>query len=192
LPLAGEYTPKLPAGDPGTGSILVRAVYTDQGHEVAPPLTGERVRLLRSPVLPVTAAAVKEGVEPAERGAGQVHSGSVVAFRQVDLTGVRQVEVVARDLRIFTSLACPGFALAVLWVRGQFQQSYAQAINFHETPLSRQAAVQRFRACPAACCDRALRPGRRGPPRRCDRGREEGLALPPTPLVSINLFLIFQ
>ena len=98
LPLAGEYAPKLPPGDPGTGSILVRAVYTDQGSEGVPPLTGESLRMLRSPVLPVTAAAVKEGVEPAERGAGQVHSGSVVAFRQVDLTGVRQVEVVADAL----------------------------------------------------------------------------------------------
>jgi len=110
LPLAGEFTPKLPPRDPGTGAILVRAVYTDQGDELAPPLTGESLRLLRSPVLPVTEAVVREGVEPAERGGGQVHSGSVLGFRQVDLTGVRQLELLATA---FSNQQQPGGAIEV-------------------------------------------------------------------------------
>lgn len=110
LPLAGEFTPKLPENDPGRGAILVRAVYTDQGDELATPLTGESLRVLRSPVLPVTEAAVREGAEPAERGGSQVHSGSLVVFRQVDLTGVRQVEILASA---FTNQQQPGGTVEV-------------------------------------------------------------------------------
>lgn len=73
LPLAGEFTPKLPPRDPGTGAILVWAVYTDAGDELAPPLTGESLRLLRSPVPPVTEPRCGKGWNPpnaAVAGAG--------------------------------------------------------------------------------------------------------------------------
>ena len=62
LALSGTFTPKLPAGDAGRGSVIVRAVYTDQGEEQIPPLTGESVRILRSPLLSATQAEVKQQI----------------------------------------------------------------------------------------------------------------------------------
>jgi cytochrome c len=94
LALSGNFTPKLPAGDAGRGSVIVRAVYTDQGEEQVPPLTGETVRVLRSPLLNATQAEVKQQAETTGRGV-TAKRGSVVGFKGVDLTGVRQLEISA-------------------------------------------------------------------------------------------------
>ncbi len=91
---AGEFTPRVPEGDAGRGSLVVRAVYTDQGEEQATPLTGESLRLLRSPVLTPASAEVKQGLEPGMLGQ-TAKRGAVVGFRNLDLTGVKQVEISA-------------------------------------------------------------------------------------------------
>lgn len=98
LALAGDFTPKLPAGDTGRGSVVVRAVYTDQGEEQAPPLTGENLRVLRSPVLAAASADVKQQLEPGMTGL-TAKRGAVVGFKQLDLTGVKQVEVAASAMQ---------------------------------------------------------------------------------------------
>lgn len=97
LALAGSFTPKIPQGDAGKGSILVRAVYTDQGEEQAPPLTGESVKILRSPTLNPAQADVKQLAEASGRGT-LVKQGGVVGFRGVDLTTVKQLEIQANAL----------------------------------------------------------------------------------------------
>ncbi len=94
LTLSGSFTPKLPQGDTGRGSILVRAVYTDQGEEQATPLTGESLKILRSPTLNPTQAEIKESTEAGGRGLF-VKQGSVVGFRNIDLNGVKSLEIMA-------------------------------------------------------------------------------------------------
>lgn len=61
--LSGSFNPSLPAGDPGQGSVIVRAVYADQQVEQAPSLSGEAIRILRSPVLGASQAGVKQETE---------------------------------------------------------------------------------------------------------------------------------
>lgn len=94
LPLAGTHVPRLPEGDAGNGLLVVRAVYTDQGEEQAPPLTGESIRVLRSPSLNPGRAEVRQGIENAGRGL-VAKRGAVLGFKAVDLTGVRRLEIAA-------------------------------------------------------------------------------------------------
>ena len=92
--LAGNFTPSLPEGDAGRGSVILRAVYTDQGEEQAAPLTGEEIRVLRSPTLDAARADVRQQTEPGSRGT-VTRRGSVIGFKNLDLTGVRQLELAA-------------------------------------------------------------------------------------------------
>ena len=92
--LAGKFTPALAEGDAGRGSVVLRAVYTDQGEEQAAPLTGESVRVLRNPTLTAAQAEVKQQTESGNRGV-IIKRGSVVGFKRVDLTGVKQLELAA-------------------------------------------------------------------------------------------------
>lgn len=92
--LAGEFVPKPPEGEAGLGSVVVRATYTDEGEDPAPPLTAESLRVLRSPNLAAAQAEVKQQAEPGPRGL-LVKRGAVVGFKKLDLTGVRQLEVAA-------------------------------------------------------------------------------------------------
>jgi cytochrome c len=97
LPPAGRFTPRLPEGDAGRGSLIVRAIYTDQGEEQAPPLTGESIRVLRSPVLSAARADVAQHTEPGMMGV-LAKRDAVLGFKAVDLTGVKQVEIAATAL----------------------------------------------------------------------------------------------
>jgi cytochrome c len=92
--LSGSFTPTPPKGDTGRGSVILRAVYTDQGAEQALPLTGTSIRVLRSPVLEVTEAFVKSHTEPGSRGI-VAQKGGVLGFKSVDLTGVKQLDITA-------------------------------------------------------------------------------------------------
>lgn len=98
LPLAGSFSPKLPAGDPGRGSFIVRAVYTDQGGEGAPALTGDTVQVLRSPILAAKDANVAKNVEANDRNT-TAKPGGHIAFTDIDLTGVKQLEIAATASR---------------------------------------------------------------------------------------------
>ena len=91
LPLAGSYTPTVPEGGEG-GSFIVRAVYRDQGEEIAPPLASQEIKVLKSPRLAIASADVLEGVETGRRGASVGH-GAHVGFRNIDMTGVKSLEI---------------------------------------------------------------------------------------------------
>ncbi|GAB3567574.1 hypothetical protein GCM10027578_18700 [Spirosoma luteolum] len=109
LPLAGRYTPKLPADDKGNGSVLIRAAYTDRGGalkngKAVPAQTGEQVLVLRSPQLDAASAPISKGVDIKAKGMGKgetvvAYANSYVAFRQLDLTGIRQLELNAAAQR---------------------------------------------------------------------------------------------
>jgi cytochrome c len=99
LPLSGTYTPELPEGDPGRGSIVIRAAYTDGGAGDLPSQTAEAMRVLRSPRFSAGAADVQSGVSPATGPgvAGTIvpRANSHIAFKGIDLTGITRAELLA-------------------------------------------------------------------------------------------------
>ncbi|HXW07158.1 MAG TPA: PQQ-dependent sugar dehydrogenase [Vicinamibacterales bacterium] len=100
LPLSGTFTPAIPEGDTGRGSVVIRAVYTDRGANKLPAQTAEAMRVLRSPTLSVSSADIQSGVVAATgRGnAGTIvpRANSHIGFRQIDLTGMGRAEVMAQ------------------------------------------------------------------------------------------------
>ncbi len=101
LPLKGNYTPKIPAGDNGKGSIVIRAAYTDKGADAAAPLTTEEIKVLRSQQFSPGAADIMVGAESSLQTMFAVSlnavpkSGGYIGYRQIDLTGIQQIEVSA-------------------------------------------------------------------------------------------------
>ena len=95
LPVAGSYTPTLPQDDPATGFYLLRAAYTDRPTNV-PAQTSEHVVVLRRPqLLPTEADVVAGGAvrdQLDEFTFLTTKADSHIGFRQIDLTGIRQVE----------------------------------------------------------------------------------------------------
>ncbi|RYC68974.1 PQQ-dependent sugar dehydrogenase [Spirosoma sordidisoli] len=109
LPLQGSYTVKLPEGDPGKGSVLIRAAYTDRGSQVkggkpVPAQTAEQMLVLRSPEMDASTAAVIKGADVKAKGMGKgenviPYQNSYIGFRKLDLTGIRQLELAASAQR---------------------------------------------------------------------------------------------
>ncbi|MGH9309926.1 MAG: PQQ-dependent sugar dehydrogenase, partial [Vicinamibacterales bacterium] len=100
LPLQGTYTPTIPEGDNGRGSVVVRAVYSDKGAGEYPALTSEAMTILRSPKLGPQSADIQQGITaaPARGAAGAIlpKNSSHIGFTRVDLTGIRSIELLAQ------------------------------------------------------------------------------------------------
>ena len=101
LPLSGTHTPGLPADDDGRGALVIRAVYSDNGAQGVPAYTSDAVAVLRGPLISAGRADILDGVETTvdNRNAGPVaiiaHANSYIAFKAIDLTGVRRAELAA-------------------------------------------------------------------------------------------------
>ena len=101
LPLKGKYTPKIPEGDNGKGSIVIRAAYTDKGAKESEPLTTEEIKVLRSPELSPGTADITHRAEVNLQTMFAVSlniipkSGGYIGFKQIDLTGIQQLEISA-------------------------------------------------------------------------------------------------
>jgi cytochrome c len=101
LPLKGNFTPKIPEGDNGKGKVIVRAAYTDKSAKGSEAITTEEIKVLRSSQLsPGTADtmyraevnlqtmfAVSLNIIPKANG--------YIGFKQIDLTGIPQLEISA-------------------------------------------------------------------------------------------------
>jgi cytochrome c len=99
LPLKGTYTPKIPEGDNGKGTIIIRAAYTDKSAKGSEALTTEEIKLLRSSQLSPGSAdtifraevnlqtmfAVSLNIIPKANG--------FIGFKQIDLTGIQELEI---------------------------------------------------------------------------------------------------
>ncbi len=93
----GVFRPKLPKGDKGKGKWIIRAAYTDQPKDSLPPLSTERVQILRSPVLQTVDADIIEGAirdHLDEYTFLTARPGSYIAFRNIDLTQVTQIQLI--------------------------------------------------------------------------------------------------
>jgi cytochrome c len=99
LPVRGAYTPPPAAGsgDAPHGVVRLRAAYTDRGANGVPAITSEKTLELRSPTVIVADGEMSAGVskQTDERAPVPIavanRSGSSVALKQIDLTGVGAV-----------------------------------------------------------------------------------------------------
>ncbi|MGV3560544.1 PQQ-dependent sugar dehydrogenase [Larkinella arboricola] len=100
LPAQGSYTVKIPEGDNGKGSVLVRAAYTDRPVKTIPSQTAESQLILRNPELSPDQAELAKGVDIKARGMGagvslMAFSNGYIGFKKLDLTDIQQLELVA-------------------------------------------------------------------------------------------------
>jgi cytochrome c len=99
LPLKGNYTQKIPAGDNGKGTLIVRAAYTDKGAMAAPALTTEQVVALHSPQLSPAMADIIKGAEIKKQIMFVVSENLIpknngyIGFRGLDLSGIKELEL---------------------------------------------------------------------------------------------------
>ncbi len=102
LPVKGVYTPEIPKGDNGNGSVLIRAAFTDKavgGTKTIPAQTADEMIVLRSPAINAAEAPVVKGAELKALGVAGLgfsvvpFDGSYLGFKDFDLTGIHQLEL---------------------------------------------------------------------------------------------------
>jgi len=98
LPVNGAYTAKIPEGDNGNGTYIIRAAYTDKGNKTIPKQTSEASIVLRSPVLsPASAEMMKGAVIKVNGQDGTVNvipnANGYIGFKKLDLIGIKQIEI---------------------------------------------------------------------------------------------------
>ena len=101
LPVRGTYTPPAGSGDAPNGVVQLRAAYTDRGANRMPAITTEQTLQLRSPTVIVASGTMSDGVSKQTDDRVPIpfalanRSGSSVALRQIDLTGIGAVTLQA-------------------------------------------------------------------------------------------------
>jgi len=96
IPLAGAHTLEAPPDDPGQGGYLLRAAYTDNGAGNLAPIASEKIIALRNPVLDPERADVSQGFQiltTPSRSINVIEDQAYLGYRQLDLTGIREVAV---------------------------------------------------------------------------------------------------
>jgi cytochrome c len=97
LPAQGAYVPLAGSSDAPKGVLVLRAEYTDRGANGMPPISKEKTVVLRSPSVVVASGVLSEGVQKQSTPEVPVEiavvsrSGSSVALKQIDLTGLAAV-----------------------------------------------------------------------------------------------------
>ncbi|MDQ6481404.1 PQQ-dependent sugar dehydrogenase [Dyadobacter sp. LHD-138] len=101
LPVKGSYTPEIPKGDNGKGSVLIRAAFTDRavsGAKTIPAQTSEEMTVLRNPEIYAAEAPVIKGAELKALGVAGLgfslvaFNNSYLAFKGIDLSGIDKLE----------------------------------------------------------------------------------------------------
>ena len=97
MPTRGSYTPPAGSADAPQGVLQLRASYKDRGANGVPPITTAQTLELRSPTVILANADLSDGVSKQTDARMPVpfvlvnRSGSSVALRHIDLTGVSAV-----------------------------------------------------------------------------------------------------
>jgi cytochrome c len=96
-PVKGNYAVTLPASDNGRGSYIFRAAYTDRGTKTSAPQSAEHMIVLRNPTVPVANADTISdvGFRGGRSAAVIGKSGAFIGFKHIDLTGIKQVELLS-------------------------------------------------------------------------------------------------
>ncbi|HEV7347321.1 ThuA domain-containing protein [Telluribacter sp.] len=95
LPVKGSYTMDLPQGDKGEGRYVVRAAYKDKGSQGVPPITAEKVLVLRSAKVPAGKADKTENVMKYGTVVIASVNNSSIGFSDIDLTGISHIRFTA-------------------------------------------------------------------------------------------------
>lgn len=98
LPLAGTHTLMAPENSQGKGGYLLRVAYTDQGAEGLKTIASEKIIPLRNPSLLPEGADEIQGVQiltSPNRVINIAKDNAVLAYRDLDLTGITAIEIVA-------------------------------------------------------------------------------------------------
>lgn len=99
LPVKGNHTAGLPAGDKGKGVFVVRASYEDRGVKGLPALRSEQTFVLRNSIVDVHGFDVYDNVNKMSYGGNNLaipsKSGAYMGLKQVDLNGVTAFRVMA-------------------------------------------------------------------------------------------------
>lgn len=97
LPVQGSFTTIVPQGENVDGSFIIRAAYKDRGANGMASQSGEKVLILRSPVLSVAEAdQVKDVSFNGDKTIATISGASgLLKFGKVDLTSVKSIELVA-------------------------------------------------------------------------------------------------
>jgi cytochrome c len=96
LPLSGKINPAVPEGENGEGSFLLRASYADKGAGSIGPLSGVDYIALRNPFLNPQLSEDRKGVQlltTPNISFLMIGDNSHIAFKQIDMTGVQQVDL---------------------------------------------------------------------------------------------------
>ena len=99
LPTAGTYTTKVPEGENGRGSYVLRAAYTDRGTKLLSPLMSENILHLRNPSLDPAKAEKSKGTQlliTPSKSFNLIGNDSYIGYTQLDLTDIKQIEVLAQ------------------------------------------------------------------------------------------------
>ncbi len=99
LPIKGTYTTKLKPGDKGVGVYILRASYRDNGANGLPSLSSEETFTLRNPKLSPHKFDEFSFVNKMSFGGNELaiptKSGSFISLNHIDLTGIKQLELMA-------------------------------------------------------------------------------------------------
>ena len=99
LPVSGTFVTKAPADDNGRGGYLLRVAYKDRGTSDLSSLTSEKIIALRNPVVDPEKADSTKGVllmTTPRRNLNMVGSGSYLAYRGIDMNGIKEIEVLVQ------------------------------------------------------------------------------------------------
>lgn len=95
LPVKGSFVFRVPEGDNGKGTYIIRAAYTDQGAADLPSLTTDSTIFLVSPkIAPLTADRIEGGAlrdQLDEYVFLTARPNSFIAFHDIDLTGIKRI-----------------------------------------------------------------------------------------------------
>ncbi|MEO5977068.1 MAG: PQQ-dependent sugar dehydrogenase [Chryseolinea sp.] len=93
---SGNVVEKIPAGDNGRGGYLLRVSYKDKGNAKSAALTSEKIVALRNAAVDPEKAEFQKGTQlmtTPSRSFNIVNSGSYIGFKSLDLTDIRQIEL---------------------------------------------------------------------------------------------------
>lgn len=98
MPVKGTYNVKVPEGDNGKGTYIIRAAYTDRGNKNIPKQTSVSTIILHSPQLTPANAAIVKGATVKVNGLDGTtnivaHADGYIGFKKLDLTGIKQLEL---------------------------------------------------------------------------------------------------
>ncbi|NID12162.1 ThuA domain-containing protein [Fibrivirga algicola] len=99
LPVTGTYTAKTKTDDKGKGVYIVRALYEDRGAEGLPSLRSEQTYVLRNTTIDAHGFDTYDNVNKMSFSGNNLaipgSSGAYMVMKQVDLSGIKAINVMA-------------------------------------------------------------------------------------------------